>query len=255
MSIYATLWKLKFPRDIFDPVNGEWVEVTAQAVPAHVGTPTPGFGYEDGDPFAGFLPPAIEVDADGDAPIYRAVVLVSPETKKGTALGLSHQQSAGSALTTKVMKRPLWGTLHDLRPHGRGQKTVDKRSADIPVRQPETVNKRGADIPVRQPEAVNKRSADIPVRQPEPGREPSPDSKFPMDDAKQEKSPQQSTIENQKSHKTYEFLISFVTDRPGHDMRYAIDASKIRHELGWEPKEDFESGFRKTVQWYLENKD
>ena len=225
MSIYATLWKLKFPRDIFDPVNGEWVEVTAQAVPAHVGTPTPGFGYEDGDPFAGFLPPAIEVDADGDAPIYRAVVLVSPETKKGTALGLSHQQSAGSALTTKVMKRPLWGTLHDLRPHGRGQKTVDKRSADIPVRQPE------------------------------PGREPSPDSKFPMDDAKQEKSPQQSTIENQKSHKTYEFLISFVTDRPGHDMRYAIDASKIRHELGWEPKEDFESGFRKTVQWYLENKD
>jgi hypothetical protein len=84
MSIYATLWKLKFPCDIFDPVNGEWVEVTAQAVPAHVGTPTPGFGYEDGDPFTGFLPPAIEVDADGDAPIYRAVVLVTPETKKGT---------------------------------------------------------------------------------------------------------------------------------------------------------------------------
>lgn len=85
MSIYATLWKLKFPSDIFDPVNGDWVEVTAQAVPAHVGTPTPGFGYEDGDPFADFLPPAIEVDADGDAPIYRAVVFVTPQTKKGTA--------------------------------------------------------------------------------------------------------------------------------------------------------------------------
>jgi hypothetical protein len=85
MSIYATLWKLKFPADPFDPVNGDWVEVTAQAVPAHVGTPTPGFGYEDGDPFVDFLPPAIEVDADGDAPIYRAVVFVTPQTKKGTS--------------------------------------------------------------------------------------------------------------------------------------------------------------------------
>ncbi|SRR6056297_472853 len=47
--------------------------------------------------------------------------------------------------------------------------------------------------------------------------------------------------------------IEFVTDRPGHDMRYAIDASKIARELGWEPVEDFESGFRKTVQWYLDN--
>lgn len=84
MSIYATLWKLKFPSDIFNPVNGDWVEVTAQAVPAHIGTPTLGFGYEDGDPFSEFLPPAIEVDADGDAPIYRAVVFVTPQTKKGT---------------------------------------------------------------------------------------------------------------------------------------------------------------------------
>lgn len=53
--------------------------------------------------------------------------------------------------------------------------------------------------------------------------------------------------------KSYEELISFVTDRPGHDMRYAIDSTKIREELGWEPKEDFESGFRKTVKWYLDN--
>lgn len=55
--------------------------------------------------------------------------------------------------------------------------------------------------------------------------------------------------------KSYESLITFVTDRPGHDMRYAIDSTKIRDELGWEPKEDFESGFRKTVQWYLDNTD
>lgn len=58
-----------------------------------------------------------------------------------------------------------------------------------------------------------------------------------------------------ESGELHETLISFVTDRPGHDMRYAIDASKIRDELGWEPKEDFESGFRKTVKWYLDNRD
>ncbi len=45
----------------------------------------------------------------------------------------------------------------------------------------------------------------------------------------------------------------FVTDRPGHDRRYAIDASKIKRELGWEPQESFESGLRATVQWYLDN--
>lgn len=48
-------------------------------------------------------------------------------------------------------------------------------------------------------------------------------------------------------------LITYVTDRPGHDRRYAIDARKIKHELGWEPTERFESGIRKTVQWYLDN--
>jgi len=48
-------------------------------------------------------------------------------------------------------------------------------------------------------------------------------------------------------------LISFVRDRPGHDHRYAIDASKIRRDLGWSPQETFDSGIEKTVQWYLEN--
>ena len=51
----------------------------------------------------------------------------------------------------------------------------------------------------------------------------------------------------------YEQQIAYVIDRPGHDMRYAIDASKIQKELGWVPKETFESGIRKTVQWYLDN--
>ena len=48
-------------------------------------------------------------------------------------------------------------------------------------------------------------------------------------------------------------LINFVTDRPGHDRRYAIDAGKIRRELGWKPLENFESGLERTVRWYLEN--
>jgi len=51
----------------------------------------------------------------------------------------------------------------------------------------------------------------------------------------------------------YEDLITYVTDRPGHDLRYAIDASKMKKELDWMPEETFESGIRKTVEWYLEN--
>lgn len=53
--------------------------------------------------------------------------------------------------------------------------------------------------------------------------------------------------------KKYEELITYVKDRPGHDRRYAIDATKIKNELGWVPHETFESGLRKTVQWYLDN--
>lgn len=54
---------------------------------------------------------------------------------------------------------------------------------------------------------------------------------------------------------SYARLISYVTDRPGHDRRYAIDAQKIEHELGWRPAETFETGIRKTVEWYLSNQD
>ena len=52
---------------------------------------------------------------------------------------------------------------------------------------------------------------------------------------------------------SYRDLIAFVSDRPGHDRRYAIDASKISRELGWQPSETFESGLARTVRWYLDN--
>ena len=55
-------------------------------------------------------------------------------------------------------------------------------------------------------------------------------------------------------HRPHKNLIEFVTDRPGHDARYAIDASKIERELGWKPLETFATGLRKTVQWYLDNR-
>ena len=55
--------------------------------------------------------------------------------------------------------------------------------------------------------------------------------------------------------KSYAEQITYVKDRAGHDRRYAIDASKISTELGWRPQETFETGLRKTVQWYLDNQD
>ena len=60
-------------------------------------------------------------------------------------------------------------------------------------------------------------------------------------------------LKPREDRKSYREQITFVTDRPGHDLRYAIDASKIKRELGWTPKQDHTSGFRKTVQWYLDN--
>jgi dTDP-glucose 4,6-dehydratase len=55
--------------------------------------------------------------------------------------------------------------------------------------------------------------------------------------------------------KSYTAQITFVKDRPGHDRRYAIDATKLETELGWRATENFETGIRKTVQWYLDNPD
>ena len=65
-----------------------------------------------------------------------------------------------------------------------------------------------------------------------------------------------STVDRLKpnlAHLPCETLITYVKDRPGHDRRYAIDASKIHNELGWKPKQDFASGIELTVSWYLNN--
>lgn len=56
-------------------------------------------------------------------------------------------------------------------------------------------------------------------------------------------------------HRPHDKLIAFVADRPGHDLRYAIDSTKIKRELGWAPRESFETALRKTVAWYLDNRD
>jgi dTDP-glucose 4,6-dehydratase len=60
-------------------------------------------------------------------------------------------------------------------------------------------------------------------------------------------------LKPQINNQPYETLITFVKDRPGHDLRYAIDASKIKKDLGWVPEESFETGIHKTVEWYLNN--
>jgi hypothetical protein len=83
MSIYATLWILKFPAH-GDAYSGcEWETVIAQGVPGHIGTPTSGYGYEAGDPYGTFLPPAIGVsEDDADVLPLRAVVIVRDGTEK-----------------------------------------------------------------------------------------------------------------------------------------------------------------------------
>lgn len=84
MSIYATLWQLKFPREGDDYLGCEWITVIAQGVPPHIGSPTPGCGYEDGDPYAAFLPPPVQTNDDGESASMRAVVVVTEHTPKGT---------------------------------------------------------------------------------------------------------------------------------------------------------------------------
>jgi hypothetical protein len=81
MSIYLTLWKLKFPAHGDEYTGGEWETVLGQGVPGHIGTPTKGHGYESGDPYASFLPPAIPMPEEDDMGL-RAVVIIRAGTEK-----------------------------------------------------------------------------------------------------------------------------------------------------------------------------
>lgn len=112
MSIYATLWTLRFPREGDQTVGCEWITVRAQAVPAHIGTPTPGHGYEAGDPYARFLPPAVPVDAEGAAPYDRAVVFVTEDSIKGTERNPQEYAAPLLVLTGEEYARIPFAELH-----------------------------------------------------------------------------------------------------------------------------------------------
>ena len=111
MSIYATLWRLRFPAEGDDYHGCEWVEIMAQAVPGHIGTPLPGYDYETGDPYASFLPPAVTDDPDNR---NRAVVIVSAGTPKGTERSPQEYSASLLTLTGDEYERiPFW-KLHEM---------------------------------------------------------------------------------------------------------------------------------------------
>ena len=113
MSIYATLWRLKFPQDGDDYFGCDWTEVIAQGVPAHIGSPTPGCGYEDGDLYAEFLPPALETDEDGEHEYMRAVVIVRAGTPKGTARSAQEYASSILVLTGEEYSSMSFEALYE----------------------------------------------------------------------------------------------------------------------------------------------
>lgn len=112
MSIYATLWKLKFPQRGDYHIGCNWIEVTAQGVPAHIGSPTPGLGYEGGDPYGAFLPPPLETDEQGEHEFMRAVVFVTEETLKGTARSPQEYAAPLLVLTGKEYAALPFDDLH-----------------------------------------------------------------------------------------------------------------------------------------------
>jgi hypothetical protein len=109
MSIYATQWILKFPRYGDAHTGCEWVEVIGQGVPAHVGTPTPGYGYQDGDPYAAFLPAVVGVREDSKDESLRAMVIV----KEGTAKVGQEYIEPLLVLTGAEYARMPFQELHD----------------------------------------------------------------------------------------------------------------------------------------------
>jgi hypothetical protein len=113
MSIYATLWKLRFPKEGDYHRGCEWIEITAQGVPPHIGSPTPGAGYEQGDSFARFLPPAVAVNSDGAAPHMRAVVVVTEFTQKGTDRSPQEYQSPLLVLSGEEYSQIKFADLYE----------------------------------------------------------------------------------------------------------------------------------------------
>jgi hypothetical protein len=133
VSIYATCWVLRFPRFGYAHRGCEWVEVIGQGVPAHIGTPSPGYGYENGDPYAAFLPPAIPVPEEDDGTALRALVIVRAGTEKRgqeysePLLVLSGQEY--SQVTFDDLRRRICDALRGGRPRilaevGRGDGSV-----------------------------------------------------------------------------------------------------------------------------------
>lgn len=108
MSIYASLWGLQFPRFGDDHTACEWVEVWAQAVPGHIGTPSPSHGYETGDPFPDFLPPPIVLTSDDQGDKLRAVVIV----RAGTPKDGQRYVDPLLVLTGEEYERSTFGELH-----------------------------------------------------------------------------------------------------------------------------------------------
>jgi hypothetical protein len=112
MSIYATLWILQFPQEGDEHLDCAWIKEMAQAVPAHVGSPTAGGGHEAGDPFAAFLPPAVATDAEGNAPLHRAVAIVTEHSIKGTERSGQEYVSPLLLLTGAEYARLTFDELH-----------------------------------------------------------------------------------------------------------------------------------------------
>jgi hypothetical protein len=113
MSIYATLWHLKFPRHGDDYTGCDWIVVTAQGVPSHIGTPTPGFGYEDGDPYAAFLPPPVVILSEEDERKLRAVVFITEGTPKGTERSPQEYVNPLFVLEGQEYATMSFGELHE----------------------------------------------------------------------------------------------------------------------------------------------
>ena len=108
MSIYATLWRLQFPRFGDEHTGCEWVEVWAQGVPGHIGTPTPGHGYETGDPYGDFLPPPIVLELDDHGCRLRAVVFI----RAGTPKDIQRFVDPLLVLTGEEYERSSFAELH-----------------------------------------------------------------------------------------------------------------------------------------------